>query len=47
MGRNKTDWRGAANANSRLRLSCETQPLGTASEKIAMRCARLLLSGCS
>jgi hypothetical protein len=33
---------GEKQKTSRLRLPCETQPLGTASEKIAMRCARLL-----
>jgi hypothetical protein len=36
---------GEKQKTSRLRLPCETQPLGTASEKIAMRCARLMLSG--
>ena len=36
---------GAVDANSRLRFARETQLLATAPEKIAMRCAHLLLSG--
>jgi hypothetical protein len=41
----QTDWRGAVDANSRLRFARETQLLATAPEKIAMRCAHLPLSG--
>ena len=43
--KHRTDCPRAVNANSRLRLPCETQPLATASEKNVLRCTSLLLGG--